>query len=174
MKDLSGTDGGFLANRKADLLREVPLFDGLETDELSIVSVLIHVFPIDKDEVLFREGEEGQYICFVLGGCLDVIKNSENDHSIEIATLTKGRTLGEMSIVDDIPRSATIKAREYSKLASLSFADFETIINDHPTIGVKILKGLLRYLSLNMRKTTKQLADSKDAMTHLFKLATSI
>jgi len=174
MTELKDIDGSFLNNQKADLLREVPLFDSLDTDELSIVSVLIHVFPIDKDEILFREGDAGQYICFVLGGCLEVIKNSENDHSIEIATLTKGRTLGEMSIVDDIPRSATIKAREYSKLASLSFANLETILNHHPTIGVKILKGLLRYLSLNMRKTTKQLADSKDAMTHLFKLATSL
>jgi len=79
-----------------------------------------------------------------------------------------------MSIVDNIPRSATIKAHLKSKLASLSFDDFELILNDYPKVGVKILKGLLHYLSLNMRKTTKRFADSQEAVTQIFKLSTII
>ena len=114
---------------------------------------------IDKDALLFREGEKGDYVCFVLEGSLDVIKRTENNDTIKIATLTKGDSIGEMSILDQIVRSATIRACEKSKVVSLSLEDFELILNDYPKIRVKILKGISRYMSLNMRRTSKLFAD---------------
>ena len=115
-------------DRFIDVLGQVPLFDSFETNELSMISKHLNFLGIGKDALLFREGDEGDYVCFVLEGSLDVIKKTENNDTIKIATLTKGDSIGEMSILDQIVRSATIKACEKSTVVSLSQNDFELII----------------------------------------------
>ena len=62
-----------------EFLREVPLFDGFETDELSIIAKHMNLIGVEKGERLFNEGENGDYVCFVLEGNLDVIKKTENN-----------------------------------------------------------------------------------------------
>jgi CRP/FNR family transcriptional regulator, cyclic AMP receptor protein len=142
-----------------DFLSAVSLFDSFERDELFIIAEHMNLIGIEKDALLFSEGDKGNYVCFVLEGNLDVLKRTENDGHVKIATLSKGHSIGEMSILDQTFRSASIKACENSKVISLSFKDFEFILDNYPKVGVKVLKGLSRYLSLNMRRTSKQFAD---------------
>jgi len=142
-----------------ELLSEVPLFNDLNFDELSMLEDHMNVMDIEKDAILFQEGEEGDYVCFVLEGCLEVVRKTKGNNNIVIATLSKGDTIGEMSILDQIVRSATIRAYEKSKVVSLTSSDFEHILNEYPKIGVKILKGISRYMSLNMRRTSKLFVD---------------
>jgi len=146
----------------AKFLGEVDLFDTLQTDELSIIASHMNVFEIERGGTLFREGDKGEYFCFVLDGCLDVNKKTETGEDVKIVTLSKGASIGEMSILDPVFRSATITAREKSTVVSLSQTDFESILENFPKVGVKVLKGLSRYLSQNLRRTTKLLADLTD------------
>ncbi len=76
-----------------------------------------------------------------------------------LATLTKGRSIGEMAVIDDFPRSATVRARTKGTLVLLTRQGFEVILEQHPGIGVKILKGISRLLSQNLRKTSSRLVD---------------
>ncbi len=159
MRPTKGISKTEVENNYLDILSEVPLFDSFEPDELSLITKHMNFVDIDKDALLFREGDKGDYVCFVLEGTLDVIKKTENNDSIKIATLSKGASIGEMSILDHVVRSATIKACEKSKVVSLSLKGFELILDNYPKIGVKILKGISRYMSLNMRRTSKLFAD---------------
>ena len=145
-----------------EFLSEVPLFDSFETDELSIIAKHMNLIGVEKGECLFNEGEKGDYVCFVLEGNLDVLKKTENNENIQIATLSKGHSIGEMSILDHIFRSASIIACEKSTVVSLSLKNFDLILDDYPKIGIKILKGLSRYLSLNMRRTSKLFAETSE------------
>jgi len=149
-------------NNMIDFLSEVPLFDSFDKDELSIVSKYMNIIDVEKGECLFNEGDQGDYVCFVLEGDLDVLKKTENNEKIKIASLSTGHSIGEMSILDHIFRSATIIACEKSTLVSLSHKDFDLILDDHPKVGIKILKGLSRHLSLNMRKTSKLYAETSE------------
>ena len=90
---------------------------------------------------------------------MDVLKKSETAESVVISTLPKGRSIGDMAVIDDYPRSATVKARTKATLAMLSQEKFNYILAEHSSIGVKILKGIARLLSLNLRKTSGRLAD---------------
>jgi CRP-like cAMP-binding protein len=76
-----------------------------------------------------------------------------------IASLTRGRSIGEMAIIDDYPRSATIKAWANSTLVTLTREGFEQILDQHSAIGIKLLKEISRLLSMNLRRTSSQLAD---------------
>ena len=140
-------------------LIDFPLFDALQGNQLNIVAAHMNYYEIDKGNILFKEGDKGDYICFVLDGVIDVLKKSVTGESVVIAVLPKGRSFGEMSILDNFPRSATAKARVNSSFLTLTRISFEKILKEYPQIGITILKGLSRILSQNLRQTSSRLAD---------------
>jgi len=64
-----------------------------------------------------------------------------------------------MSIIDQTNRSATVRASKDATLLLLSRKGFDAILDNHPRIGIKILKKMTRLLSMNMRRTSSLLAD---------------
>ena len=142
-----------------DSLCNVPLFDRLNGDELSVLAEYVNVIEVNRAEYVFKEGDRGDYICFVEKGSLDVMKRASAGGSVIIATLTKGRSIGEMSVIDHFPRSATVRARTKATLLTLTRSRFDSILERYPIIGVKILKEIARLLSQNLRRTSSQLAD---------------
>ncbi len=150
-----------------DFLLKIPLFDELDGKELKIVATYMNYLELRKGKALFKEGDSGNFVCFVISGDIEVLKATSTGKNVVIATLGKGRIIGEMAIIDNTPRSATVRARETSTLVILGKKNFDIILENYPTIGIKILKGIARLLSLNMRLTTSQLADYilKDATT---------
>jgi len=160
MKDHMKTDQtGTLSGTIIDFLANIPLFDKLNSNELATISKHMIFLNLTKGEVLFREGDKGDYMCFIVDGHLDVIKKSATGQDVVIATLSKGRSIGEMSIIDNTPRSASIQAQTDAILVGLTGKGLDTVLENHAKIGIKILKGLLRLLSMNLRKTSSQLAD---------------
>jgi CRP/FNR family cyclic AMP-dependent transcriptional regulator len=148
-----------LSKAIVDLLIDIPIFDTLTSDELRVISRHMNFMDFKQREIIFKEGEKGDFVCFVTKGSLDIIKKNETGKNVVIATLGKGRSIGEMSIIDTFPRSATVKARTETTLVILTRKGFDNLIDEHSKIGVKILKGLAKLLSMNMRKTSSKLAD---------------
>ncbi|MBC8433381.1 MAG: cyclic nucleotide-binding domain-containing protein [Desulfobacterales bacterium] len=142
-----------------DSLIYSPLFDGLIENELKVVADHMDYSKIETGDILFREGDRGDSVCFVLEGVVDIIKESSPGSEVVIASLPKGRSIGEMSVIDNFPRSATAKARRETTLLTLTQKNFDEILKNNPEIGIKILKGISRLLSLNLRKTSSRLAD---------------
>ena len=141
------------------LILNIPILGTLKDKELMVIEKYLNFIELTPGEIVFEEGDRGDYVCFVVEGSLDVLKKSETGDEILISTLSKGRSIGEMSVIDDLPRSATIKAQTKSTLLTLSRENFDYILAEHSTIGVKIIKGIARLLCLNLRKTSSRLAD---------------
>ena len=142
-----------------DFLIDLPLFDALQGTELTIIARHMNYFELEPGELLFREGDKGDSVCFVVNGALDVYKESAGGGDVVIATIPRRRSIGEMAIIDNTPRSATVKARTDTALVALTQKGFEQVLEEHPKIGIAILKGLSRLLSMNLRKTSSRLAD---------------
>lgn len=133
---------------------EVPLLDALTHTELDIVEpYFIHRY-FEASATLFKEGGHGQSVCFVIEGELDVYKADQQGKSVHLAVLKKGDSVGEMSIIDGRTRSATIRSRTIGSLIILKRSNFDELVDGHPEIGIKILKGLSRILSEKLRKTS--------------------
>jgi CRP/FNR family cyclic AMP-dependent transcriptional regulator len=141
------------------LILNIPILAKLKDKELRTIQKYMNLIEVIPEEIVFKEGDRGDYVCFVVDGALDVVKESASGESIVIATLSKGGSIGEMAVIDELPRSATIKARSKSTLITLSQENFNYILAEHSAIGVKILKGITRLLSMNLRKTSSRLAD---------------
>lgn len=140
-------------------LADIAIFAGLARDELRYVARHTHVFSLDEGDTIFEEGEAGNCICFVAEGVLDVIKTSQTGVGVVIAALAKGNTIGEMAVIDDFPRSATVKARTRATLIIFTREEFEFILDQNPELGIKLLKGVARSLSVHLRRTSEKLSD---------------
>lgn len=142
-----------------DYILSLPLFDAFKMDELDILSRHMNYTEVLRGDHLFTEGDKGDYMCFVVRGLLDVLKKTTTGDYRVVARLGKGNTLGEMSIIDKSPRSATVIARQPSVVIILTKKGFNILTKQHPSLGVTLLKKIMRLLSLNMRRTTSKLAD---------------
>ena len=120
----------------------------------------IETMELSAGEILFEEGEKGDYVCFIISGSLEVMKMTTwQNLTTVIATLYEGSCIGEMALIDHAPRSASIRAYEKTKLAILTQKAFDVMVESEPELGVNILKGVAQTISDNLRATTDKLAD---------------
>lgn len=146
--------------RNIDIIIDIPFFDKITEDDLNVIADHLIFMEIDKDEILFKEGDKGDSVYFVVAGELEVIKETNTPaKKVVITTIQKNRPIGEMSIIDSTPRSATVRALSKTSLLSLSKNSFDLILEKRPRIGIEILKKIARLMSMNLRRTSAQLAD---------------
>jgi CRP/FNR family cyclic AMP-dependent transcriptional regulator len=142
-----------------DFIINLPLFECLSRDSLKIVAAHMRFKTLEVGETLFNEWDRADYACFIERGALDVMQKSGPDTYSILRTLDRGRSLGEMSIIDNFPRKTTARAREDTRLGLLSQSKFEAILERHPSIGIEILKSLARLMSVQLKKTSSRLTD---------------
>jgi CRP-like cAMP-binding protein len=138
----------------------LPLFEFLERDDLFEVAARMEFVNLEIGEVLFNEWDRSDSVCFIESGELDVTKKTGPNSSDVMATLRRGRSIGEMSIINNFPRSSTVIARSTVRLAVFPRSAFEDILEKKTDIGINILKGLANLLSINLKKTSSRLADN--------------
>ena len=138
---------------------EIPFFEDFSNEELDFFSTNLSLRSVPAETILFQKGEIGDYLFFVLEGKVEVRLESSDFKQIIIATFDRGCCVGEMSIVDDYPRSATVIVTEAAELLLLTRKRFESICKKDPQIGLKFLRGIAKNLSMRLRKTTGRFAD---------------
>jgi len=146
--------------RLVDFIINLPLFEFLERDELIDVAARMDFMDLKPGDVLFNEWDRADFVCFVESGELDVTKKTGPNSSDVMATLRRGRSIGEMSIINNFPRSSTVVARSKVRLAVFQRTAFEDILSKEVDLGVNILKGLANLLSINLKKASSRLADN--------------
>ncbi len=149
-----------MVDDKLEFLSRLPLFQELSLDEISILDQYLGLVELATGDTVFDEGESGGFVCFIVDGELEVSKKSPGGGSTLITKLGKGQTIGEMALIDELPRSATVKALQPSSLTVLSRTEFEALAAQSPDIAIKLLKYLARSLSLSLRRTSSRLSDS--------------
>jgi len=148
-----------MADGNLEFLSRLPLFQALSLDEISILDQYLGLLELARGDTVFDEGDNSGFVCFVVNGELEVSKKSAAGESSVITKLGTGQAIGEMALIDELPRSATVKAHSPSSLTVLSRNDFEELATQSPEIAVKILKYLARSLSLNLRRTSNIVSD---------------
>lgn len=143
-----------------ELLASIPILKGLLPEEINTLDGYLSEVWLKSNDTLFNEGDDSDYVGFVIYGRLDVIKHNMGGMPSVIASIPKGSSIGEMSLVDSLKRSATVRANTDVTLHVLRNEDFERLLDEHPVIGIKILRHIARTLSLNLRKTSNVLSDS--------------
>lgn len=156
-------DPAFIEHR--DFLKTVPLFEGLGNGELSILYHNIYERTYLKNEPLFYEGDIGRALFILVEGKILLTKKSDDGGEITLAELESGDYFGEMTLVDELPRSASAVAAEDSRLLLLYKSKLEGILARHPRIGTAIMGHLSRNLSARLRDANARLAKAGESKT---------
>ena len=151
--------GAASSDRIAALLENAQMFKGLEWPQIEMLSGYIQVYRAAPGAILFREGDRGDFMCIVLEGKLEIRKKDQRNVDKTVATALPGRSLGEMTIVDGEPRSATAVAVSPSLLAVLTQENFLQIMRDKPALSAKLLLKIAQLLSQRLRLTSGILVD---------------
>lgn len=133
------------------------IFKDLIPQELDIVKKYLKLTEVDIGQSIFNQGSAAESMCLVLSGELEVLKATKDGKQVKIATIGDGQSVGEMALVDGLVRSASVKAAMMSTVVVLKRKDFEDIMQHYPRIAAKILRGIARHISINLRKTSDQL-----------------
>jgi CRP-like cAMP-binding protein len=128
------------------LLRSMPMFDELESHELDWLALNMTRDQLQKDEVLFSEGDPGDRFYIVESGEL-IISNIRSGRSIEIARCKTGEYVGEIALIQNIARTATVTAAEDTIVWSLAGEDFLDLTSGYQTLGQVVSHTSSRRLS---------------------------
>lgn len=130
-------------------LRAIPFFRNLPTEALEAIAARLRRESFARGEVVFRKGEPSDAMYLVESGQVDVVLDDNGGFEVArepLASLGAGSFVGELGLLLNQPRSATLRAVTDSELLALSRADLDALLEGHPAIAVDLSRELGRRL----------------------------
>ena len=138
---------------KKELLSKVGLFSGLNNENLNRLAEFCVELSFKKDETLIKQGERGVGLYVVVSGEVKIVKKTAGGDELGVALHGFGDFFGEMAVLDDAPRSASVIAVEDTECLFLSAWDFKARMKLHPEIAIEILPVVVK----RFRETNEKL-----------------
>lgn len=143
----------------AGSLRDIGIFGALSDEVLELLVSMLPVVVVSAGEHVFREGEPGRDMYVVLGGEMEVLKRGKRGGEAKVALLGPGDWFGEMSILDVMPRSATVIALAPSRLLRISSESLDALYRKDVKSYSLIVLNIARELSRRLRVADGIIAD---------------
>ncbi len=129
----------FPQDTKVDALRSAPLFEGLSRKELVQLARMSDDLEVPPGQVLCKEGEVGQEFFVIIDGKVEITRKGKR-----VATRGAGDFFGEIALLEDTPRMATVTAKTPLRLFVLTRRDFRHLVDENPRVERKVLRALAR------------------------------
>lgn len=137
---------------KVDLIAKIPLFSEIGAENRELLASSSEILKFDSGRVLFRQGDVGEGAYIIISGEAEVTtEGPEGD--IVVATIGPHQFIGEIAILIDVPRTATVTALTDLTVLMVSMEMFYRLVTGFPAIGIEVMRELARRLF----KTTGQL-----------------
>jgi len=151
-----------------DKLRQIPIFEEIRDDPASIEELhrICHLKKSRAGELIISEGDMGSEMYIVSSGAVEIKKRTRagDDYTVVLLKAEYNVFFGELALIDDDKRSATVVATEDSEFLVITKADFMKLGDDHPAIGLPITRAIAKILSSRLRKTTADMLTIFDAL----------
>lgn len=142
-----------------DMLMDCGMFNSFVSEDLQSAARYFSTNDFKQGTVIFKEGEAGIFMCIVVNGKVSVMKNNSEGKPVELATMIRGRALGEMAVLDGERRSATCIAATECTLLILPKSALEKMLQEEPKVGAKVIAALAVSLSKRLRMAAGKLVD---------------
>jgi signal transduction histidine kinase/predicted CoA-binding protein len=139
-----------------EFLRKIPLFADLSVADLDRVCQVSEEISLPAGEILFREGDPGDKAYIIQNGQVEILKTKEDRLEL-IALVQTGNVIGEMSLLEAVPRNATVRARTDCSLISIGSNEFNEMINHNPASA----RTMLTTVASRLRSTEVVLRQSE-------------
>ena len=131
-----------------DELRRVPLFAGLSEEDLKQLYQMAETVTVPAGQLVLQEGDPGDALYVVLDGELEITKR-QGEQDILLAVSRAGEFLGEMSLLEQTPRAASVRTLRESRLLVITQTAFQTLLSCSPSVPLRILHTLISRLRNN-------------------------
>ncbi|MFZ3286632.1 MAG: cyclic nucleotide-binding domain-containing protein [Telluria sp.] len=142
----------------ADLLDELDFFQEFSYPELERIARYLGLKQVPAGELIFREGDPGNYMLILTDGSMAVLKAGENGRQV-LSHESRGRIVGEMAMLDMETRSATCIAETNCELLILNSESLKKFAAEHPGLAYRFMFCLARQLSRRLRRVSGMMAD---------------
>ncbi len=161
------TASGILAEAKVEL----PVFDKAELIEATVwgkdfsfeqikkLARYMDLYKVKRKAILFAEGDKKAYLVLIARGHVDVVKLDTHNKPKKITSLGPGKTIGEMSLIDGEPRSASAVAATDASLLVMTAKHFDELNKALPGIGLILALKIAKQMSQYLRLTSGRLID---------------
>jgi CRP/FNR family transcriptional regulator, cyclic AMP receptor protein len=144
-------------NDEVEILKSVPLFSKVEPAKLKLIAFTGERVNYAEGQELFHQGDVGDAMYVILGGVADVLLETPSGQ-IRVAELKKNSFVGDIAILCDVPRTATIKAREPLTTLKISKDMFYRLVGEFPQMAIEMMRELAHRLedtNQKLRSATK-------------------
>ena len=148
-------------NRK-EILNKIAIFSTLTDQELEILQSSLQQIEYDENITVFNENDAGDFMFIIENGVVDIKKQipmSWGMETVRLARLQTGDIFGELSVFDEMPRSAAAITFFKTTLLAINKEHLQKFMLSNPTIAVKILTNLVQELSQRLRSTDEYVRD---------------
>ena len=129
-----------------DVLRQVWLFAGLDEQQLDAVSSLTFQKTFGPGELIVEEGRTGNGLYAIISGNVEAVKALGTEQERTVNRLGTGEVFGEMALLGEWPRTATVRAIDEVECLGIDRWVFLTQLERHPQVGIKLLQVLAQKL----------------------------
>jgi CRP/FNR family transcriptional regulator, cyclic AMP receptor protein len=145
--------------RRAEILDELRFMPDDDFKTVATVAAYMEVLTLAAGVKLFDEGSASRHMSIIVEGEVKIQKTSFAEEIKILATLGRGKVIGEMSVIDGEPRSATAVASRGTTLLILQQSAYEHLVEERPDVAVRMLSRIAKTLSQRLRATSGQLIE---------------
>ena len=145
---------------EVELLRNIPLFAKIELSKLKLLAFTSERLIYSQDEILFSQGDPGDAAYIIINGEADIVVNTPGGPLV-IATLKQYEIVGEIAILCDVPRTATVRAKTELTTLRISKELFFNLTIEFPEIAVEIMRELAHRLEQTTTKLREAVAQTQ-------------
>lgn len=135
-----------------DALRSMPIFEALSVERLVPIARVAVFRKVPRGAAVLHAGDRTDFVYFILSGVLKVLVSDEEGREVILSSLGPGEFFGEMGVLDDNPRSATVVANTPCELIVISKADFKRCLAENFDVSLYIMRSLVKRLRSADRK----------------------
>lgn len=125
-------------DEKAAALARLPLFEGISAESMSRLAAVAGEQEFAPGQFIVRQGQVGTGLYLVVDGSVSVLRGAE-----ELATLGAGEFFGELSVIDQRPRNASVQATEPTTVLAIASWDLLALLESDSALSLNLIKGLV-------------------------------
>jgi CRP-like cAMP-binding protein len=146
-----------VSEERAEQLGKVALFQGLTPDAIDLIADIVIEERHAYNTRIFQHGDVGDKLYVIVEGKVRISREVAGMGEEALAVLGPGAVFGEMSLIDDSPRSADAKVHETCRLLAIPKGDFEDLLFLHKDLAYEVLWNIVRTLTGRLRETNEKL-----------------
>jgi CRP-like cAMP-binding protein len=150
--------------QEAELLRKVPTFGKLDPAKLKLLAFTSRVFNFADGDALMRQGEASDSVYLIMDGRVDVLVGKADEEFV-LGTAGFNEMLGEMGVLMNAPRSATVRAHGPVKALRISSEVFLRLLSENAEVALDVMRQLSERLAGTLRKV-ENLQERVDRLEH--------